>query len=135
MKKIQAWGDATAISLSFLCAIHCFVLPLLLVFLPSVIALELENESFHWWMLLAVLPTSAYALTVGCREHKRYRVLFVGGAGLLILCAAVLLGEPMLGETGEKLLTLCGSCLVASGHLLNFFLCRKRPDCACEPSA
>lgn len=131
MKNTQALSDQIAIGLSVLCAIHCLALPLLVVILPSIVALQLENEAFHYWMLLAVVPTSAYALSMGCREHKHYRLLAIGGLGLLCLFAAVLIGETMLGESGEKVLTLIGVSIVAFGHFRNFRLCREKKPCHC----
>ncbi len=58
MRTIQNFTDKMAISLSLLCAIHCLALPLLIVLLPSITALQLYGEDFHLWMLLAVIPTS-----------------------------------------------------------------------------
>lgn len=50
--------DKFAIGLSAMCAIHCLAVPVLLVLLPSAAALGLGNEQFHFWMLVAVLPSS-----------------------------------------------------------------------------
>ena len=70
MKTVQEYTDKFAIGLSMLCAIHCLLLPLLLVALPSISALQIENEAFHFWMLAAVIPTSLYALSMGCKKHQ-----------------------------------------------------------------
>ncbi|AMX03299.1 hypothetical protein A3224_12560 [Microbulbifer thermotolerans] len=130
MKPISSATDKIAIGLSAMCAVHCLILPLILVLLPSLAALQLDNEAFHTWMVIAVLPTSIYALTMGCKQHKRYRVLLLGCSGLTLLIMAVLLGEHT-GEIGEKAMTLAGSALVALGHLWNFRLCRKPSNCPC----
>lgn len=50
MKTAQEYTDNFAIGLSMLCAIHCLLLPLILVALPSLGALQLQNEAFHFWM-------------------------------------------------------------------------------------
>ena len=129
MKSLQAISDKTAMGLSLLCATHCLVMPLAVVLLPSVAALSLDDEAFHLWMLMAVLPFSGYALTMGCTKHKRYRLLLIGAAGLLVLGTAAFLGHETLGDAWERLLTLIGAGIIALGHLWNYRLCRRQDDC------
>ncbi|WP_049722375.1 MerC domain-containing protein [Gilvimarinus polysaccharolyticus] len=133
MKTAQIVTDKLAISLSMACAIHCLALPLILALLPSLAALQLNHETFHIWMLAAVIPTSIYALTLGCKQHRRTRVLVLGAIGLTSLVLAIALGEARIGEFGEKALTLLGATFVATGHLINYRLCRavKVNECAC----
>ena len=133
MNTRQAVTDKFAIGLSLGCAIHCLFLPILLALLPSMTALQLDNEAFHFWMLAAVLPTSIYALTLGCKQHKRYRLLILGFIGLGLLVLALALGEERIGETGEKILTVIGAGFVAFGHWFNYRLCHAQEykDCAC----
>ena len=130
MKNLQTFTDQTAIGLSVLCALHCLVFPFVLVLLPSATALQLGNEAFHIWMIIAVLPISLYALTLGCKKHKRYRVVAFGCAGLVFLVAAIL-GEDLFGEAGEKSLTVIGSALLIWGHIQNYRLCREHENCDC----
>ena len=134
MKTLQAKTDKLAIGFSLACAIHCLTVPTLLVLLPSLTVLQLDNEAFHFWMVAAVIPTSIYALTLGCREHKRYRIVVLGGIGLAFLISALLLGEEPIGELGEQVLTVIGSGLIVTGHWQNYRLCRSNHDqydCAC----
>ena len=105
MKTTQAITDKLAIGLSLACVIHCLALPVLLVLLPGIAALQLNNESFHLWMVVAVLPSSIYALTLGCKQHKRYQLLFLGSVGIVLMILALFLGEAVIGELGEKILT------------------------------
>jgi uncharacterized membrane protein len=131
MKNIQATFDKAAISLSVLCIIHCLALPLIIVLLPILTALNLEDEAVHWWMLSAVVPTSLYALTMGCKKHKDYSVMPFGIIGLVILVAVPFLGHDLLGESGESIFTTIGGLIIAGGHLINHRLCR-RSDCQCN---
>lgn len=133
MKTAQVVTDKLAIGLSLGCASHCLALPALLILLPSMAALQLDNEVFHLWMVAAVLPSSIYALGMGCKQHKRYRLLFLGSIGLALLVLALVLGEERIGEAGEKILTAVGAGFVAVGHWLNYRLCHalNHRDCAC----
>jgi hypothetical protein len=118
-------ADKTAIGLSLLCAVHCLALPILIVLAPALGSLAIADESFHLWMVTVVVPVSAYALYMGCREHRKMLVLGIGAAGILLLIAAVILGHDVLGEAGERGLTLAGAALVAWSHLQNYRLCRS----------
>jgi len=130
MKTAQELTDKFSIGLSMLCAIHCLLLPLLLVLLPSLGALPLQNEAFHTWMIIAVIPTSIYALTIGCKKHQRYRLLLWGVSGLILMVLAITLGHEVIGDYGEKILTLLGAALVVFAHLGNFRRCRQHKSCS-----
>ncbi len=123
MKKIRALTDKFAIGLSMLCTIHCLLLPLVLVVLPSLTVLPFADERFHLWMLILVIPTSLFALTLGCKQHKRYGLLVMGMIGLGFLMSAVL-AESFVSPAGEKILTLIGTVFVALGHIWNYRLCQ-----------
>ena len=131
MKNLQIFTDKAAIGLSLLCAMHCLAFPLIIVLLPSLAALQLNDEAFHLWMVLAVIPTSVYALTMGCKQHKRYRLLILGVLGLACLISAVVLGETLHSESMEKILTSIGAGIIAYGHYRNYRLCQYQRNCVC----
>lgn len=131
MNNLQTFADKTAISLSLICTIHCIALPLITVFLPSIVALHFEGEAFHQWMLVGVIPTSLLALMLGCKKHRHYRVLTPGLAGLGVLIVAALIGHDTFGETIEKVVTIIGATLIAFSHLYNHRLCQEA-KCECH---
>lgn len=131
LNSLQALVDRTAVGLSLLCAVHCLALPLAIALLPSLSALGLADEAFHTWLALAVIPLSAFALTLGCKAHRQMVVFYTGLAGLSLLCLPLLLGHELLGESGEKTLTLAGAVLIAASHIKNFRLCRQSRACEC----
>ncbi len=137
MKNLQALTDKTAIGLSLLCTFHCLALPIIFVLLPSLSSLALNDEAFHLWMLVAVIPSSAYALTLGCKQHKRYQLLACGLLGLFFLVMAVVLSEILFSEASfkellEKALTFVGAVLIAYAHVKNYRLCQHQGDCNCS---
>ncbi|MBO9490594.1 MerC domain-containing protein [Endozoicomonas sp. G2_1] len=131
MKLLPISGDKLAIGFSMVCVAHCLAFPLLAVLLPSVTALPMEGETFHLWMVLAVIPTSLYALTLGCKKHGRKDFLLYGALGIVCLVLALLLGEHLLGEAGEKILTVVGAVIVSWAHTRNFTLCQRKTSCPC----
>lgn len=132
MHTIQTFTDKAAIGLSLICAFHCLATPSLVVLLPSLTALNLNNEALHTWMIIVVIPTSTYALTMGCKQHKRFQLLAFGVIGITCLVLAIVLAESLLGETGEKLLTTVGAAIIAYGHYKNYRLCQHHKNCNCS---
>lgn len=129
--QIRPSADKAAISLSLLCALHCLATPVLITLLPSAIALKLDNELFHLWMLIGVVPISLFALTLGCKEHRNLGVAGAGTIGIALMCGAIILGNDLLGPFGERALTLIGAGFVTGSHIRNFIICRQSKVCDC----
>ncbi|MCW8879831.1 MAG: MerC domain-containing protein [Kangiellaceae bacterium] len=126
----QILGDKAAISLSIICVIHCLLLPLLVLILPSMATLWFNDETFHQWLLLAVFMSSSFALSKGYRQHKQFSIILWGSFGLSFLFLASLLGHDKVGELGEQSLTLIGAFIIAIGHIKNYRTC-KQHQCEC----
>tara|TARA_Y100001970_G_C14206897_1_gene844614 strand:+ start:456 stop:857 length:402 start_codon:yes stop_codon:yes gene_type:complete len=123
--------DILAISLSFICALHCLFFPSFIILAPSFLVISFDNEFIHYLIILFAIPLSLYALAVGYRAHDKMYFLLMGIFGLSILLMAVLCGESILGDNGEKGLTLLGSVIVAFSHFKNLKICREL-DCNCH---
>ena len=67
---------------------------------------------------------------MGCRKHKSVQVAVTGAFGLVCLIAGVVFCE-VVGELGEKLLTLLGATLLALAHFQNYRLCQKQACTDC----
>ncbi|TQV72104.1 MerC domain-containing protein [Aliikangiella marina] len=120
---LQPIGDKTAIGLSFLCVVHCLILPLLLILVPSSTLQMFSDEGFHQGILIAVFISSFTALTIGFKKHKQISIVYWISAGLMILFSAALLGHDLLGEYAEKILTVLGAAIIAIGHIKNYKTC------------
>ena len=116
--------DRASIGLSVICVLHCFATPILLAFSPSLLALSVADEKFHAVLIFLILPASLVALTLGCRRHGDMSVVYWGCGGLVVLLGTLVLGHDLLGDAGEKIMTVFGSGLVVIGHTLNFRACR-----------
>ncbi|MFK7825438.1 MAG: MerC domain-containing protein [Oligoflexales bacterium] len=130
MIRIQSYTDKFAIGLSVLCSIHCLLLPVVMLLVPSLAALSIaDDELFHKWMIAGVLPISLFALTMGCRKHGKYTFLALGSLGVVLLSLAAFWGHELVGESGEKYITLASSFLIALAHFNNHRLCQKKHCC------
>lgn len=131
MSKIQEISDKFAISLSLICAIHCIATPLVLLLVPSLASMQFDGEVFHRVMVTIVIPLSVITLFLGCKVHKRSKLMIYGAIGLSLMVAA-LLTESLL-DMGflEKPLTLIGAFFIAYAHYQNYKLCRLE-NCKCN---
>ena len=116
--------DIFAISISGLCAIHCLLTPLALILFPVLSGTLLAGEAFHFLLLWVILPSSGFALWLGCRQHKDSHVLLLGLTGLSLLLIAAFFAHDW-GEWSERIMTVTGSAIMAIGHIRNYRLCRN----------
>lgn len=124
-ERIQKLADIMAVSASTLCFFHCLFTPVALIFLPILGTNALDNEYFHKFMLFLVLPSTAVAVSLGCRRHKDVLVVLFGVAGFILLLAGLFIGNTVAGEFGEILFTIAGGLILVSGHVRNFMLCME----------
>lgn len=124
--QIRSISDAIAISTSTLCAVHCFGLPLALVFAPGNPIEAIQDESVHFWFMIIVLITSPYALASGGTLHKKHSVTIAGFIGVILIACGAILGHEILGAGYEKALTLSGAAIIAIAHFYNYKLCDSK---------
>ena len=124
MLKTQMNSDKVAVTLSTACVLHCFFAPSFIILTSGFLSISIDNEFVHYLILLLAVPISSFALYLGWKNHKNTSFLPFGIIGLLALVAAVLMGEAMLGEAGERAITLLGSLLVAYSHYRNHQECK-----------
>lgn len=131
--KVRAIADGFGIAASTACAIHCILLPALLVTGTVLPASFLTDESFHKAMLWIILPTAILAFGIGCWRHKDRWVLMLGMIGLAGMVLAVSVVHGIAGELGERIVTVLSAGILVAAHYRNFQLCRSS-DCAHEPA-
>jgi hypothetical protein len=122
LNRFVGYADRFGMMASALCLVHCLAMPLLLV---PLFGLAHFGDGFHRAMVIAVTLPVLLALIPGYLAHRRWRVLALGGAGLAIFCAAVLVIGPLHGESAELLLAVMGGMLLFCAHY------RNRHHCQC----
>ncbi len=129
--KTSGIADWLGIAASTACAVHCIVIPTLLITGTVLPATVLADESFHLAMLFVILPAAIVAFGIGCWRHKDRWVLTLGATGLtgMVLAATVL--HDVAGEAGERVVTVISAAILVAAHYRNFRLCRAS-DCAHE---
>jgi len=117
--------DRFAVILSGICILHCLLAPVLLTLLPILsISAFVEDLVFHQLMLWLVLPTSAVALVLGCRKHRKPMILITGAVGMLMLIIVAFWGHSIMMVSYEKVATTAAGLLLAFSHYLNYKACQ-----------
>lgn len=124
MKSLSLVADRVGVFASSACALHCLLIPTLLIAGVALPTSLLREDAIHQALLFVVLPAALVAFGLGCRRHKDRRVLGLGILGMVGISAAALFHD-VLGEVAETPLTVASAGFLISAHLRNYRLCRS----------
>jgi hypothetical protein len=113
--------DITGVFLSILCAIHCTVGPLLILFVPALGGV-FGSESFHLGLFLAIVPVAGFTFISCYKKHRSKGTLALAMTAIFFLFCGLVFGE--YSEFAEHGLTLAGSVMIVIAHILNIRHCR-----------
>ena len=122
--NVRAIADWLGIAASMACGIHCVLVPTLLVTGTVLPASVLSDERFHEAMLWMILPAAIVAFGIGCWRHKDRWVLALGLIGMTGMAMAVAVLHDLVGEVGERVVTLLSAAVLVAAHWRNYRLCR-----------
>ena len=123
--------DRAGATASFLCAIHCALMPLVVTLLPLLGLGFLASEPVEWTLLLASATLGSSSLCLGFRQHRSRRVFAILGVALALLVAGRIFHERHWGIWGPVLMVLGGLTMMGA-HLLNHRLCHACTKCSHE---
>jgi hypothetical protein len=123
LNRMIGLADYFGMTASTICLLHCIGTPLLLSFFP-LFGLGGRDEAFHRIMVVLVSLPVLFALAPGFLAHRRWTVLALGGFGLSLFIAAVLLVGPRYGESAETVLAVIGGLHLFAAHSKNRTFCR-----------
>ncbi|BCM91083.1 hypothetical protein IAD21_02947 [Abditibacteriota bacterium] len=121
--------DRAGATASFLCAIHCALMPFVVTMLPLLGLSFLASEPVEWTLLLSSATLGTLSLCAGFREHRSRRVFGLLGIALALLVAGRILHEHHLGFWGPIFMVLGGFTMMGT-HLFNQMLCRSCRKCS-----
>ena len=116
--------DIAGMFMSFLCVVHCLLLPMLALLAPFYTLMWLGAEWVHGLLLLITLPIASVALVQGFRDHGQLSVLILGCWGGLMLLLAVVIGHEF--HSWEMPITLMGASALIIAHLGNIIISRRQ---------
>lgn len=130
-------ADRVGATASFLCAIHCALLPFVLTLLPLLGLEFLAGHRFERNFVLFAASLALVALIGGYRRHQRALPLRLAVPGLALLVFGVIWVSEGQHVIVHSVMVTCGGLLVASGHFVNLYIDRRHahahahgPECA-----
>ncbi len=118
-------ADFGGIALSFICGVHCIILPLVLALLPSVGWSIHSNESFEITMVILIIVLGSVIFVRGYFNHGRWQVILFLAFG----AAVFIFIRPGLGNSMHIYASVLGGASFIVGHLYNWHWCRTCPVC------
>lgn len=88
--KEHSNADRIGILASILCAIHCALTPVLLIFLPT-FGKAWAHPSTHWGMAIIVIPIAIIMMRKGYKKHAKKWVVAVGSLGIIFIIVGSIL--------------------------------------------
>ena len=111
-------ADRIGATASFLCAIHCALLPFVLAALPLVGLGFLADHRFERGFVMFACALALIALIRGFRRHQQPLPLLLAIPGLALLLLGVTFAENYSIILHSVLVT-CGGLLLAGAHFVN----------------
>lgn len=154
-KAVDQLDKAGAMA-SFLCAIHCAIMPLVVTLLPLLGLSFLASEPVEWALLLLSAGFGTASLCLGFKEHRSRKVFAVLGMGIALLVAGRIFHHLPIGaaeiahshdghghvhgievdNTGmatfgpSVILMVLGGLTMMGAHIFNQMLCRNCRKCS-----
>jgi hypothetical protein len=126
------FADRFGATASFLCAVHCALLPLIIAVLPAIGLGFLANHRYERGFVAFAIMLATTMLIVGFRRHGRFRAFWFLVPGILLLAAGIAVDFDANATTHAVLVSIGGT-LVALSHLTNLRLAHGHVhDAACE---
>ena len=125
-------ADRFGATASFLCAVHCALLPMIIAVLPALGLGFLANHRFERGFIAFASVLALSTLVIGFRRHRQFRAFWFLVPGILLLAAGIVVDFEQ-SATLHAVLVSIGGTLVAVSHLTNLRLAHGHVhDAACE---
>ncbi|HET7359814.1 MAG TPA: MerC domain-containing protein [Rhodanobacteraceae bacterium] len=124
--RTRGWqlADRVGAVASFLCAVHCALLPFVLALLPLLGLEFLADHRFERGFVLFAGSLATVVLVAGFRRHRQHVPLLLALPGLALLIAGISvdLDERIVLHS---ILVTCGGLLLAAAHVVNLRQSRR----------
>jgi uncharacterized membrane protein HdeD (DUF308 family) len=123
--------DKIGIYASLLCAIHCAIMPLIVVILPILTISLFVTETVEWLLLISAFIVGISSLCLGFKKHKSKKVFPLLSAGfILILIGKIYHNHNFLYQFNYlNLIMILGGILITFSHYINNKLCNSCKKC------
>jgi len=126
---LRRHADLAGATASALCLVHCLLTPIAISLFPNILPYLPGDAWFHRALAAGIIFLGAAAFVPGYRIHRRKSLLALIGAGMVLILAVAWAGEG-LPQRSELALSIPGSLMLVSAHMLNRSFCRQCRTCA-----
>ena len=123
--------DRLGATASFVCAIHCMIMPLIVTTLPLLGIGFLANDWVEWTLVGISAALGITSLHLGYKVHRSKHALTLLSAGLALI-AAGRIGEYHRTHMPNVAMVVAGGLAIATAHLINQKLCSTCRKCSVE---
>lgn len=124
-------ADRFGATASFLCAVHCALLPAVIALLPALGLGVLADHGFEHGFIAFASVLALTTAVIGFRRHRRFRAFWFLVPGVILLIVGVLIDLDHTTTTHAVLVSIGGT-LVALAHITNLRLAHGHVhDAAC----
>jgi|GEM_PF-1533633 hypothetical protein len=121
----KTYGDKIAIMSSFICAVHCVLLPVFFTTLPLLGIEILKNNYIEALTILVSMTVGGWAIWRGYRlHHHNQRILFAFLVGL----SCMLVSNFLLQGLAEIIAKAVGGTIIITAHIQNWRKCKHCSD-------
>ncbi len=125
----KSFIDGTGAVFSWICAVHCVAVPLIVSFLPFAWLSVLDNEIVEYVLVgTSLLIAAASLLPSYIRDHRKIRSIAIFAFGIGLIFLADRLFEENLA--GKAVMLALGALTISLAHVLNRKLCRECTACS-----
>lgn len=115
--------DLLGFSASFLCAIHCMALPIVMSLGLFGGLTWFESPILEWGLIISTLLIATWSLFRSYyQQHRNLRPLLIAAIGFVLVFAS-----HFIGAHEEHFVTAAGGFLIAYAHYVNWRLLRSCP--------
>ena len=117
-------ADRVGAAASFLCAVHCALLPFVIALLPLIGLGFLADHRFERIFVACAAALASITIVTAWRRHRKLHALFLLVPGIALLLAGIVI-DIEHQEWLHTALVVCGGVLVASAHIVNLVLSHR----------
>ena len=99
----KQFSDKLSICLSICCILHCIALPVIILMVPSIASLWINNEKVHVILVLFAVPISLFAMAKSLRIHHNYKCISLAVIGLSLLVSAIFMHDINFGSESSHI--------------------------------
>jgi hypothetical protein len=126
MKNFANWA-------SLLCLVHCTVLPIVLIFLPTSAIYLMLDSKFEFILLTLSCALNIYNICFGIKTHRKYNIIWFFSAGLVLTLLGYFLNDHKHSDHNQiNVLMILGSFMLIISNIINNKICRLCKSCNVE---